>query len=336
MNALDRAMAERTAAIARLTNDTSAAVDALSSSAQRHWSAGRSLPTEIKDRLASILARDRSAGDSDGIPGNKWVRMLLGPLQEPSAHVRKFVTGRPAGCEAASKNDGWDLCVRGPPCTVFSIGVGGDWDFEERALRLGCVVHSYDPTIALRAKHQAAARAISAANGGRLHFHYMGLGSSIAYNGSYVNGAAPGLSEVRQLDALFKAHAPRHAAIDVLKIDCEGCEYEAFNHLVKSAPRLLCRVRQLSIELHVASSMQMRKADDLKRLLRHTWIDHRFRVFHATFNRGWGNDRGVLPELVRLGVPGVTRGRHKMRPGACCYMLQMWRAEPRDSKLCRR
>ena len=81
---------------------------------------------------------------------------------------------------------------------------------------------------------------------------------------------------------------------------------------------------------------EMRKADDLKRLLRHAWIDHRFRVFHASFNRGWSDDRGVLPELVRLGVPGVTRGRHRVRPGACCYMLQMWRAEPRDSKLCRR
>ena len=97
-----------------------------------------------------------------------------------------------------------------------------------------------------------------------------------------------------------------------------GCEYEAFDYIIAHAPRLLCNVTQLNIELHTSSKHQkLVNASQLTRLLRHVWIDHGFRVFKAASNPGWKEEaRSVHPTLVNeWGFPKY----------GCCHNVQMIR-----------
>lgn len=69
--------------------------------------------------------------------------------------------------------------------------------------------------------------------------------------------------------------------INVLKIDCEGCEWDAFDDLVRTNPRLLSRVDQIVLELHLRVQFMLTSVRQLERLMRHLLIDHGFRVLWA-------------------------------------------------------
>ena len=49
--------------------------------------------------------------------------------------------------------------------------------------------------------------------------------------------------------------------ISLLKVDCEGCEWDAFHHLATRAPATLALVDEIYLELHL--SLQMSTGDDL-------------------------------------------------------------------------
>ena len=203
---------------------------------------------------------------------------------------------------------------------MLSIGIGGEWDYEKFAMKRRCLVHAFDPTVVLLKKHQRQFATINnETRNGRLHFHNLGLGASTAMKTSYNKQKSTGhdLSRVVQLDEMMATYAGRRR-VDVLKIDCEGGEYEAFDYLVASAPRLLCSVTQLNIELHTSyKSQKLVNATQLTRLLRHVWIDHGFRVVKAASNPGWREEaRSVHPTLVNeWGFPSY----------GCCHNVQMIR-----------
>ena len=90
------------------------------------------------------------------------------------------------------------------------------------------------------------------------------------------------------LDVLLrKASVPESARINVLKIDCEGCEWDAFDHLVRVSPQLLARVEQLVLELHLRVQFMLTGMAQLERLLRHLYLDHGFRVFRSEPSSGF-------------------------------------------------
>ena len=94
------------------------------------------------------------------------------------------------------------------------------------------------------------------------------------------------------LGALFRmASIPETSRVSVLKIDCEGCEWDAFAELEQTSPRLLGRVDQVVIELHLRVQFQLNGMDQLVRLLRHLLIDHGFRTISSGPSPGFD---GVL------------------------------------------
>ena len=111
-------------------------------------------------------------------------------------------------------------------CTVYSFGIAGAWGFDDSMADAGCTVHSFDPTAKFRPRHESHVHE-------RVTFHYVGLrgrpddSSQAEGNAATYYGALGG----RMLDLGEIMEELGHKRIDVLKLDCEGCEWEAFAHL---------------------------------------------------------------------------------------------------------
>lgn len=218
----------------------------------------------------------------------------------------------------------WTICTHHDNttgCVALSIGIGNDWSYENVLLKHGCEVHAFDPTKALQKKHEQEAARIRE-RFPLLHFHLIGLGSSLSLNSAYNQHHTTGsdLAQVIQLDDMMTTYVPGRR-VNVLKIDCEGCEYEAFDYVVSRAPWLLCNISQVNIELHYSHRYhKLRDASQLTRLLTHLFDDHGFRIFKAGSNVGWKEEaRTVHPELLRWGWP--TYG--------CCHNVQLIRPKGR-------
>jgi hypothetical protein len=167
-----------------------------------------------------------------------------------------------------------------PPaaCLVYSFGIANQWEFDDTYADFGCEVHSFDPTGSSMEVHRRHAHP-----SGRVHFHPWGLTGDVSSSpkchgasnsdanerlearryvgGTYGNLTGPLFSLERIVRRL--GHAGRR--IDVLKIDCEGCEWDAFYHLATSAAgsRVLSMVDEIYLELHL--SLQLSTANDLSK-----------------------------------------------------------------------
>ena len=245
-----------------------------------------------------------------------------------------FHINEPPGCigrRGVARNERfrWLACkIRRPNCLVVSIGVGNEWDFELVALELGCEVHAFDPTVGLLQEHNRTANIIRRTYPG-LHFHFLGLGShriagirndQTAYTGPLASGDSSAMGPMAQLPQLLRiAGVAEGRQVDVLNIDCEGCEWEAVRHIACKHPRSLCNVQQLNIELHTYRS-ELSNASDLPTLLRHIWVDHGFRVFRNVPNEGW------FSPLELRQLPEVHDQPVNIKYGYCCYNVQMVRS----------
>jgi hypothetical protein len=129
----------------------------------------------------------------------------------------------------------------GSRCLVYSVGSNGDASFEEDIFRnFGCDTHTFDPT-----GNSTTYRAIVEAAGGRFHpFGVSGAPSSLQNS---VTGLASKLLPIREITEMLD-HTAR--AIDIVKIDCEGCEYGAFRSLWPQIQAGTITVGQIQIEMH--------------------------------------------------------------------------------------
>ena len=169
----------------------------------------------------------------------------------------------------------------------------------ELARRTNCSIAAFDPTVAALPGEASKTRSGDPPyqpcgrgnGGGRLRFWRRGLGASAA--GQQLDGYP-----LHTLDTLARMAGVGDGRIDVLKIDCEGCEWSVFEQL---AAGTLLRVDQLLIELH---------------------------FFQPTSNRR-GNRSGVV-RLCRGGarVLGVGGGSGGSLPLSCCaHLLRAAQAE---------
>lgn len=112
-------------------------------------------------------------------------------------------------------------------CLVISIGSNNDFSFEESMLQLNprCEVHTFDHTIGNTPSNKPP----------QVHFHPVGLGSRNAGNIRTMSTILADLG-ISGLGA--------SKMVDVLKIDCEGCEFQVYPELVGKP------IRQILMEVH--------------------------------------------------------------------------------------
>lgn len=116
--------------------------------------------------------------------------------------------------------------VRG--CLVYSVGSFNDFSFEERVLQdvsSDCEIHTLDPTIGENSSNLPHNKKVS--------FHPWGLAN--ADNGNY-----------KTLHTIVSELGHTSREIDILKIDCEGCEWSTYESWFAGG----VKIRQILVELH--------------------------------------------------------------------------------------
>ena len=246
------------------------------------------------------------------------VRLLLLPLM----HLKRFnattltaVQGpdQSAALHACTGglqllDTGWPVCQEDlrtlgaqSVCLIYTVGIGNDWRFEDRMARHGCEVHSFDPTEHLLQSHHAHTQP-------GVSFHPWGLHGAegcraVAENRSFYGALHGPMLTLKQILGRL-GHANRK--LHVLKIDCEGCEWDVFDHLRRSQPALLSRVKLLLLELHLGGTiLKMATDGDVARaasLYFHVFKQHGFCVYFHRINPVGETFRNYHPVLRDAGA----------------------------------
>ncbi|KAL7537057.1 hypothetical protein ACHAWF_005645, partial [Thalassiosira exigua] len=159
-------------------------------------------------------------------------------------------------------------------CLVYSVGSNNHVEFEQSVHTLmGCETHTFDPTLGA-----------PFVGGEYATFHPWGLGEegeTMSYT-TYTDGRK--LSWVAKgLEGMMRKLGHENRTIDVLKIDCQGCEYAALPPFFDLMAAGKVKVDQLQIELHYRDSWtqlnEFFEAADRAKM----------RIFHKERNQ-WGCD----------------------------------------------
>ena len=171
-------------------------------------------------------------------------------------------------------------------CHVFSFGINDDPSFDvEVALSWGCVVHMFDHTLPATVRHVLTNLHPD------LHYHPLGLTARASTRHwrrhDHSNKFGEGADFFVSLPDAIATFA-EGGVVDVLKLDCEGCEWTVFEELARHTPTLLNQIGQIAIEIHaVEASVISNGSFTVERLevfLQHVLGDHRFAVAHRHLN----------------------------------------------------
>lgn len=134
-------------------------------------------------------------------------------------------------------------------CLVYSVGSNGNFAFEldlQRQLP-NCEIHVFDPT---DYSEQMQQRGLDGSN-----FHAWGLKSSDGKPMAVKKGLQ-GLEFV-SLPETIKRLGHTGRAIEIFKIDCEGCEWSAHNDILDQS------IRQILVEVHSVNLQTDKFFDDM-------------------------------------------------------------------------
>lgn len=153
-------------------------------------------------------------------------------------------------------------------CLVYSIGSNDDVSFE-RAVHdhIGCEIHTFDPTLRGPFVGQKYAT-----------FHPWGLGEDGA------KGRHQGRNWTsKSLETIVRKLGHANRTIDILKVDCEECEYASLPKFLDIVASGEMRVGQLQVELHMRKIKHPRKIHNFFAAADRAGL----RIFHKERNH-WG------------------------------------------------
>jgi len=137
--------------------------------------------------------------------------------------------------------------IPGPSDLIYSFGSNFDLSFEQdvRQYMPSIEMHTFDPTCPQTDKRWPAfAETLQET---KVLFHAKGL------RGGKENGVSKNSSmDLETFPALVQQLGHQGRRIRIFKIDCEGCEYEAFKSIFPMVSRGEIVIDQIQIEMHAA------------------------------------------------------------------------------------
>lgn len=148
-------------------------------------------------------------------------------------------------CEAKEVGRGWgghhlctDLLAKSNTCEFISFGIAGDYSFETGlSNNFNCHGFAADPTVSYPTNIVK-----------NVTFHQMG--ANILNANMELKNNDEGLWWITSVPMLRKALGLDR--IDILKMDCEGCEYALARDIVRDDPSFFDHVDQFVVEVHLA------------------------------------------------------------------------------------
>lgn len=187
----------------------------------------------------------------------------------------------------------------GSQCLFYSFGIQNDLSFDNHVSKSrDCFGMLFDPSVS----HQSN-------TGTKLLFS--GFAANMLSRpdfggaGTWVNGGHdPVVWQSISVPRLMKAF--RHEYVDILKMDCEGCEFSVARDVAIDDPRFFKNVGQFTLEVHISRSwMKSSEYTHFLGLLFHMLIREGFYLSWFKI-QGCGKedeDAGCPPSLVKTGFP---------------------------------
>jgi len=147
-------------------------------------------------------------------------------------------------CDMIEFSSGHALCGPKPPdgCTFFSFGINDDPSFDVKLAELwGCRGFAGDPTV----PHPSKLHPL-------VTFHNVGASMLVANEERNVNKGGSGEWWDTSMTSLRYWLKLEH--VNIIKMDCEGCEFALARDILREDPTFLYNVDQISIETHVSKS----------------------------------------------------------------------------------
>ena len=213
-------------------------------------------------------------------------------------------------CSDVRQASEWSICwppvqsaIDSGTCLVYSFGIAKSDAFTNYVAERGCTVFAFDPGV----DHP-------------LHpwkgvtFHRWGIASGAkggqAEERKYVSSAYGETKHGRYftLPEMITKLGHVGKTITIMKLDCEGCEWEAYKDLAT----MDVKVNQLLTELHFTAGLRFSWEQALKvREFTKFVTSNNLGIFHNSENKGFLHDRKVDDSFVACG----------MRQGSCCREL---------------
>lgn len=161
------------------------------------------------------------------------------------------------------------LLARAEECNVMSIGSANDYSFEDavHALNPRCSIHTFDHTVAPTGTPPY------------VHFHSIGLGTHNQGN-------------IHTMKDVIGIIGMEGKPIDILKIDCEGCEFEVYPEFFQIF------IRQILMEIHFTTHEQTNS-------LLQAMHDHGYAIFHKEPNTSGCSGDCIEYAFVKLNLSSV-------------------------------
>ena len=150
---------------------------------------------------------------------------------EPAETCAREERAGPAGEGGKWLCDPNRLRAQGADCLIYSVGSFDDFSFEEaitRDVSSAREIHAFDHTVSNPRNKPCG-----------VHFHPWGLGGAREPDGSDLKGLAD----------IVVALGHKGRTIDVLKIDCEGCEWSTYGSWFDAD----VRVDEMLVEIHAGT-----------------------------------------------------------------------------------
>lgn len=229
------------------------------------------LPVDVSTNIISStssfeLARQESFGFFDDVPDSKWKRrkliaqnritvhqpVLAESLAKPQVYYQQ--NWQPDfSCEfedfiGPGGDGGKWICdphriASAPKCIVYSIGSNGKFDFEIKVQEElpNCEIHIFDFTDYSQAMRDAGVTSA--------HFHAWGLKSHDGrMNVKALKAGAKAKGIMKSMQETVRELGHEGRAIDIFKIDCEGCEWNSYHDWFDESG--ITGLRQILVETH--------------------------------------------------------------------------------------